>query len=259
MSLARLESQFQARVLDGTPGVEREIVGTARVPTEVRLAIYGDAYRARLTEALQNNYPMLVRLLGDRQFGDLAQLYIDQHPSMHFSVRWFGHELGSVLAATDPYRGQPVLAELASWEWNMALAFDAADASPLRAATLAKHPPETWAGLSFSLQPSVRLLSLATNAPLVWRALSHEETPPAGAREETPREWLLWRRGLDTLYRSLSATEARALHAARAGESFATICEAVASEIGEDDAPTESARLLAGWLEEELLSDARPS
>lgn len=257
MTLERLERQFQSLVLERAPGFEHEIVGTERVPRAVRLAIYADAYRSRLAEVLENNFPMLARLLGQHQFDELAQLYIERHRSRSFSVRGYGDALAEMLVATDPYGARPVLAELACWEWAMAHAFDAANGTPANAAALAGHAPETWGDLSFAFQASVRLLSLATNAPMIWRALSREETPPQPLREDAPRHWIIWRRGLDTVYRSVDAAEARALKAAQAGEPFAVVCEEVAAVLGDDQAAVEAARLLACWLRDELINDVR--
>lgn len=252
--LDTLERDFQALVMDGTPGIERAVIGTAQVPVATRLEIYANAYRARLTEALENNYPQLAKLLGERQFGELALLCIGRHPSTHYSVRWFGERLSELLASTNPYREQPLLSELARWEWSMTLAFDAADVSAVTRAKLGEYAADRWGELAFAFHPSVRLLSLQTNAPAVWRALVRDETPPEGVREATSQDWLIWRLGLDTLYRSLSSAEARVLRAARDGGSFAAICEILADELGEEAAALEAAKLLARWLEDELVS-----
>jgi hypothetical protein len=254
MDLDTLERDFQALVIDGAPGIERAVVGTAGVPVTTRLAIYSNAYRARLTEALESNYPKLAKLLGEQQFGELALHCIERYPSTHFSVRWFGEHLSELLADTSPYREQPLLAELALWEWSMTLAFDAADVSVMTRASLSEYPPETWGDLSFAFHSSMQLLALRTNAPAVWRALGRNEPPPEAVRETTTLDWLVWRRGLDTLYRSLSIVEARALRAARDGASFATLCEVLASELGEDAAALEAAKLLARWVDEQLVS-----
>lgn len=254
MQLDRLERDFQALVLVGTEGIERAVVGTTQVPVTTRLAIYSNAYRSRLTEALEHNYPMLAQLLGARQFGELAWRCIDRYPSSHYSIRWFGERLPDLLAAEDPYSDQPLLTELARWEWSMASAFDAADAPVLPAAEVAQRSPGQWGGLRFEFHPSMHLLTLRTNAPAVWRALSRNESPPEGVRQQVAQVWLLWRRRLDTLYRSLSAVEARALESARNGGTFATVCDVLAAELGEDSAALEAARFLALWLEAELLS-----
>ncbi len=255
--LDRLERDFQALVMERAPGFASDIVGTTRVPRAVRLAIYFDAYRSRLVEVLENNFPMLARLLGERQFDEMARVYVEGHPSHSFSARWYGDVLSQFLSTTSPWRGQPALAELASWESNMAHAFDAAEGSPFTAAELASRSPETWGELAFVLQPSVRLQAFSTNAPLIWRALSHEETPPAPAGEKPPRHWLTWRRGLETRYRSLDALESRALQLAQAGGTFAAVCETVAAQIGAETAATAAARMLAQWLQDELIDDMR--
>lgn len=253
MSLARLEQDFQALVLEGSAGIEHAIVGTARVPIATRLAVYTEAYGARLTEALEHNYPQLARLLGTQQFAAMARLYIRAHPSAHFSIRWFGAELATFLSCVSPYAERALLSELARWEWAMTLAFDAADAPLFTRAMLEQCPPEEWGALRLITHPSMQLLSMLTNAPQVWGALSRNETPPPETRNSVPREWLLWRRGVDTMFRSLEDAEACALRVAGAGESFGAMCEMLAAELGEEQAPAEAARLLARWLADELL------
>jgi len=54
--------------------------------------------------------------------------------------------------------------------------FDAADAAPIGIAALAHKAPDDWAALRFAFHPSVRVLSLAWNAPL-----SEDEAPAHAA------------------------------------------------------------------------------
>ena len=73
--MARLESienDFQDFLLTGSAGIEKRVVGTERVPIATRLAIYGDAYRSRLIEALQAHYPALLALIGEEKFDGSA-------------------------------------------------------------------------------------------------------------------------------------------------------------------------------------------
>jgi hypothetical protein len=263
MSLAELQQRFQTFILDGTQGIERSVVGTKRVPVDTRLSIYSNAYRARLAEALESNYPVLAKLLGEGQFNDLAQAYAQRHRSAHFSIRWYGDRLAALLEAQEPYRQQPLLADLARWEWNMTLAFDAADAAPLQKKHLAELSAGAWAGLCFKPHPSLRLLCLGSDAPVVWRALNRDEAPPpeslgacATVGTETEKShWVIWRRGLDTFFRSLDPLEAAALQAAARGDSFGAICEGLAETLEEQAAAARAAALLARWLEDEMLAE----
>src|ERR1700722_4383431 len=73
--LESLQHEFQRFLLGEDNSIEGDIVATQRVPAQVRLAIYGDGYRARLIEALEHSYPVLASLL-DEQFETAAAKYV---------------------------------------------------------------------------------------------------------------------------------------------------------------------------------------
>jgi hypothetical protein len=246
-SLAALQEALQAYVLRGSDEIATHVVGTARVPAATRLAIYGNAYRLRLTEALAGNYPALVKLIGDEGFADLAADYIRAHDSHRASIRWYGDALAAFLESDPRYAEAPLLAELARWEWALSEAFDAADAQPLAPEALATVEPERWADLRFTWHPSVRTVALAWNAPQIRAAIKDgRERPPAGLCDE-PQPWLVWRHGLDVRYRSVDALESRGIEMSRGGASFGELCELIAAH----DASQAAVRA-AGWLREWL-------
>ena len=57
-ALAHLQGEFQEYLLRGAPAVEAHVLGTARVPVATRLGIYAGAYRSRLADALEANFPV---------------------------------------------------------------------------------------------------------------------------------------------------------------------------------------------------------
>jgi len=255
-ALAHLQSDFQDYLLRGQRAVEAQVVGTVRVPVATRLAIYGNAYRSRLAEALASNFPALARLLGEADFDRLAADYVHTHDSLFFSIRYYGDELPQFLATHTDYADAPVLAELARWEWIMGGVFDAPDATTLDRAALAGVPPAHWAQLRFTWHPSLRRVALAWNAPQLWQALtSGSERPPATLNAQ-PLEWLLWREQLSTYFRSLTHAESVVLDAALRGRSFGELCELLAAELGEQAAPAQAATLLGGWIDAGLIVSA---
>lgn len=245
--LALVQGDFQDYLLRGTGPIEAHVLGSARVPLATRLGIYAGAYRGRLAEALAGNYPALARLL-DADFEPLASEYVRSHDSPFFSIRYYGDDLPRFLASHEAYSGAPLLAELARWEWAMTSAFDAADAAPLTPEALGSVAAERWAQLRFHWHPSVTRLPLHWNAPQIWQALTAEAQRPAAAFAAEPTEWLLWRQELTTYFRSLSATEAAALDAARSGWPFGELCELLCEQVGETQAPAQAATFLRGWI-----------
>ena len=252
-ALAKLQGDFQEHLLRGDAAVQTQVLGSARVPVATRLGIYSGAYRSRLAEALEANYPALAKLLGPADFATLATEYVRAHDSPFFSIRYYGDQLPAFLAAREDYTAAPVLAELARWEWNMTCVFDAADATPLAAAELSRVTPAQWAQLRFSWHPSVHRLNLAWNVPQLWQALSDDAERPAATLNPASLPWLLWRQELTTYFRSLSAAEAAALDAARSGWPFGELCELLCEEVGEARAAATAAELLHGWIASGLV------
>ena len=255
-ALAGVQADFQDHLLRGSGAVESHVLGTSSVPVATRLAIYAGAYGSRLLEALASNYPVLAKLLGEVDFETLAAQYVRAHDSTHFSIRYYGDALPQFLSAHPDYTAAPVLAELARWEWIMTEVFDAADAVPLTHVQLAQLAPERWAGLRFAWHPSVRRLSLRWNAPQIWQALTAGSERPAASLHAGPVEWLLWRQELTTYFRSVTATEAGALDAARAGWPFGELCELLCTELGAAQAPAHAATLLRDWVGSGLITAA---
>ena len=255
-ALARVQREFQDYLLRGDPAVETHVIGTARVPIATRLGIYATAYRSRLAEALESNYPVLGKLLGEADFAALAADYIAAHDSPFFSLRYYGDALAEFLATREDYAVAPVLAELAQWEWAMTAVFDAADIAPLGAAELARIPPAQWAQLRFRWHPSVQRLTLSWNVPQLWRALSEDGERPMMTQAAAPAQWLLWRENLTTYFRSLPQTEVGMLDAARSGWPFGELCALLCEELGESEAPAQAAALLRGWIASGLIVSA---
>ena len=255
-ALTELQGDFQDYLLRGGAAIEQRVSGTERVPVATRLGIYARAYRGRLAEALGSNFPALARLLGEADFATLAGEYVRTHDSPFFSIRYYGDDLANFLAAHEDYMAAPLLAELARWEWTMTGVFDAADARALTHGQLARIPPQHWAQLRFTFHPSVERLALQWNVPQIWQALTEERERPGAELNAAPQPWLLWRQELGTYFRSLPATEASVLDAARSGWPFGELCELLCEELGPTAASGHAATLLRGWVASGLITAA---
>ena len=96
--LATLQREFQAHVLRGDGAFLAQIAQRGAPTTAAHRAfIYYNAYRRRLVEVLQNDFPGVRALTGDADFETLAAAYIDACPSRHPSLRYFGARFADFL------------------------------------------------------------------------------------------------------------------------------------------------------------------
>ncbi len=283
-ALTDLQSDFQAYLLQGGNRMLARVTGTPKVSAETRLSIYYDAYRLRLLEALDSNYPVLHAWLGDAEFEKLGLAYLQTNPSTHFSIRYFGHRLPEYLVGKE-YRDRPYLAEMAAFEWAISEAFDSADGPITQIEDMGAVPPEAWPGMRLQLHASVQRLDLKWNVPAIWKAIRqnleaerisdacrsetsntpsmHKENqdgpaaithvPPPEASDH-PQAWLVWRQDLKNYFRSLSVDEAWALDAARAGETFAAVCEGLCEWIDAQNVALHAAGLMKQWITDGIVS-----
>ncbi len=260
-TLPQMQDAFQGFLLrtQDASTIAGAVVNDAKGSAARRLDIYAYAYRARLTEALEQDFEALHTLLGDDQFHSLCHDYLQLHPSQHFSLRYLGQHMTGFLRAHDLYRQQPVLAELAAFEWAMTEAFDAADATVIHLDDLAGLTAGQWGELRFSAHPSVQRLELAWNVPALWNAIHQKHEPPAPQCTEQPLTWLVWRQTLKTWFRSLHADESWVWQAACAGHSFSEICSGLCRWLDEEAVPAAAAGMLQRWINDGLISSVRYS
>lgn len=287
--LQDLQAEFQSFLLHGDEQMLQRVIGTEKVSAQQRLAIYYDAYRLRLLEALDSNYPVLHAWIGDEEFEKTGLAYLEANPSAHFSIRYFGHCFPDYLAAAENFRNKPCLAEMAALEWVMSEAFDAADSLVMKVEDMAAIPPDAWPEMRLQFHSSLHRLDLRWNIPDIWKAIKQniateengascrgetsatpsqagkreELTPfmdvPAPAAAEYPQSWVIWRQDLKIFYRSLPVDEAWSLDAARSGESFAAICEGLCEWIDAQNVAAHAAGYLKRWVTDGMISGIAPS
>jgi hypothetical protein len=254
-SLHRLQADFQNYVLGvdtDRPEILCDIAAHYGLKAEDRLAIYYNAYRARLHDALSSAFDKTHAYVGDELFAELCEGYVRDHPSHFRNMRWYGDRFAEFVRQALP--DYPVVAELAAFEWTLGLSFDAADAPVLAAKDLAAIDADEWERIGFHLQPSLQILPMHWNATEIWLALDRDEAPPDAVRADEPGHWLVWRKDLQPHFRSLSDLETRALRGLQQGLSFAEVCSVAASGANQDDVSVQIASWLQTWVNEAVLA-----
>ncbi len=252
MRLREWQQSFQQAVL-GTLHGKQVPLQQKRLPNEFSIEIYANAYRERLHEALRSNYVVLHKLLGDRDFAEMAYAFTAAHPPQTASIRWFGAELSNYLRDIEPYSSCPALSEIAQFEWALRHTVDAADAERIDSIYLQSLSAEQWAALRCDLHPSLTILHCDWNAPQVWRALDADEELPQPAAFDS--YWFVYRDGdLASQWRSADAYEAEAIRLWTRGENFGALCAFLEEKIGNaESAIATAASFMRTWIEQGLL------
>lgn len=256
MRLSDWQTEVQAYLLNpdaqANSSLQASLLGSAALSAEQGLAIYHNAYRARLLEALRGDYPAVHGWLGDDEFDALALAYLQAHPSQHYSLRWLGAQLADFIDGyLVPAQAAP-LSELARLEWAFTLAFDAPPGQPLSLEQMAELPAADWPALQVRLLPSAQWQVCGYNSLAIWQAGKEQGAFPGSQLLAEAEVCLIWREQLITRYRSLPPAEARALQGMSVqGWSFAELCAELA-HLGEQ-APLQAATWLRQWLSDGLL------
>jgi hypothetical protein len=219
-----------------------------------RLAIYANAYYARLLECLAAYYPVLQGALGEEVFEGFAFEYLQQYPSKSYTLDRLGESFARFLEETRPDPGElgwpDFLIDLATLEWNINQVFDGpgVEFQPLLTAeTLRSFPAERFAEARLVSVPCLRLLAFRypVNAyyTVARRAGEGEEAPVPDAAPElvalSRRDFVVRRYPLDAAQHALLG---RVLAGATVGEAIA----AAAAISGLDDEALAAA--LQAWF-----------
>lgn len=252
MNLDTLQHTFQQYLVGDTSSATlfASVAPVAAGNVSDRLNIYHHAYRARTREALSSQFPNLNKLLGNDVFNRYVDDFIAQHPSTYRNMRWLGDKFSEYLHKAAPE--QPMYGDMANFEWQLGLAFDAADTPVITLQDLSSIPPTQWGELAFVWHSSVYLGHAHTSVIETWKTL--EANADANITHSvTPLTYLIWRKHLTSQFKSIHTVEASAIAYMLQSHTFGELCELLATQMNEDKALETAAGLLADWLQQEML------
>lgn len=222
----------------------------AAPPSSPGMAVYRNAYRARLLAALETSFELTRRWTGEDAFAAAACHHVLATPPHGWTLDAYGEGFPPLLASLFPH--DPEVAELAWLEWHRQQAFAALDRPALDPAELAAAglTDAEWASLRFTMAAGFAARPLATDCTALWDHLT--DPAPAGFRPGpvAGQAVLVWRAGFVPRHRLATAAEHRALAALAAGQTFGAVAETTD--------PAELGGWLAQWLSEGLFATAFP-
>ncbi len=220
-------------------------------PSSLGMAIYRNAYRARLIGALESGYERTKRWVGDDAFEAAAAHYILTQPPHSWTLDEFGAQFPELLAKL--FADDAEVAELAWLEWHMQQAFGALDLPELDAVQLgaAGLDESDWENLRFTMAAGFAAHVVSHDLADLWAGLNQADTAPPENPARTDYQLIVWRRAMRPHFRLLEPAEFSALGQLIKG---ATLGQTGAALELADSGPEQLGQWLAGWLSEGLFA-----
>ncbi len=185
MGAAAYQDAFAAALLADDPAAS-PCPMVERLRRQPGFAVYRNTVMKGCIDALQANYPTVERLVGEEWLRAAAGVFARRQLPSQPSLVLYGEEFPSFLAAFEPAREIPYLADVARVDRLWTEAHVAADAPELDAATLAALPPSAMSSFGLRLHPAARW-TWSDDWPIhaLW---SHNRSREADF--EAPMEWI---------------------------------------------------------------------
>ncbi len=241
MTLADLQQAFLG---DLAASDKEDAIPSSVAPGE-GFAIYRNAYRTTLIDALKETFPRTLAYAGDDPFQAAAAHHLIQNPPASWSLDHLGSGFAETLAGLFAHNRE--VADLAALEWAMHEIFVSADTSPLSPQEFAQKTQafceDDWEHLELSLVPFATV-TVSHDVLAWWR------TPDAApAVLPTSRTAIVWREEEQPVFIMVEHREAQALEMVRGGMNFGELCGHFAGEVADEDIAPVVAGYLQAWLQ----------
>jgi hypothetical protein len=236
----------------GAGGLDAIVLGDDRLSSEARVDIYANMYFYRILDALKEDFPATLAVLGDDNFHNLVTGYLLEHPPTDPSITHCGSHLAEYLHDHPMREDVPYIADLAKLERATVEVFLGPDAPALDPDALRTIAVEDWPSMKLKLHPSAQILALDWQVSDLVHGV--EDNRPWNLPNQVATRVLVWRANAGVAHRDLDPTEANALEAAAHSATFAEICDTVAATAGDQDPITTMNQLLSRWLSNNLLT-----
>lgn len=255
-----IESPQAREEIDVGSGDVEQVVGRSCNLTSIeRLAVYGNAYYARLLECLREEFPALLYAVGDNAFDALAFAYLQACPSRSYTLATLGARFPEHLARTRPPKEDSnsatdwpkFMIDLATLERTYSEVFDGPGFEGLKlieAADLTTIPPDQWAEVQLVTVECLRLVAFDFPVHEYASAVKRNEKPEIPDPRATflaisRRDYIVRRWELDPLEFQLMEL---LQHRATVGDAIGTV---VAGSGGNEQLPDDFEDQLRRWFE----------
>lgn len=153
--MTRIEQPFVDALLDPSAEAPPGLMGPRGTSAKNRFGVYRNNVHHTLIQALALAFPVVAKLIGRRNFQELAIAFLRTHPPPSPVLAVYGREMSEFLENFAPLTQLGYLPDIARLEQNLRLSYHAADEAPIDATDLEAMPIDLLMASPIKLAASV--------------------------------------------------------------------------------------------------------
>jgi len=216
-------------------------------PGEARLSVYEEGYRVRFREALEEVYEAVHRVLGKKQFQEVAHRYAKRFPSHDYNLSYSGRHFPEFLKEDPIKQVLPFLPDLAALEWKVTCAFHAQEGIPFDRKTVQEISLTSWDEARLTFRPAVSVLHSSWPILEIWEVRHEEKGKIDIALMDRPQTVLIFRQGGTVYCEAIDPSEGALLQRLLEGKPLGEALEGISE--GQENVSA----WVATWIQKELI------
>lgn len=234
---------FNLSLLNPEQPVPAGLSDSAKRPAGRRFDVYRNNIAVSLREALHDGFPVIAKLLGNKNMDGLAGMYLRAHPPSSPLMMHYGAEFPAFLANTAQLAHLGYLADVARMELAIRQSYHAADATAITPDVLASLSPDALMATTITLAPAVQVIRSDWPIYDIWRFNTQEN---AAKPRPVPQDVLITRPEFDPIPQLLRPGAATWIEALRTGQNIGTAHDSALADTADFDLAAPLTLLLQG-------------
>ncbi|MBV8147267.1 MAG: putative DNA-binding domain-containing protein [Gammaproteobacteria bacterium] len=170
LPLRELQERFASRLLETGWESVLDWIRADGISASARLGIYRNNLQAGFTKTLALEFPVILRLVGQDYFSQVAVEFLGGHPSRSGDLHHVGAPFPGFLQRRFAASEYSYLADVARLEWAYQECLVAEDSDCMDPHTLRGVPVDAYPNLRFRIRPACRLIDSPFPILRIWEA-----------------------------------------------------------------------------------------
>jgi hypothetical protein len=249
---ASIEMTFADALLNADRPIPDGVIAYNAASPARRFGVYRNNVMSGLLKALASRFPVVEKIVGDEFFAAMARVFVTAQPPRSPLLAAYGDAFPAFVAAFEPARDLPYLADVARLEAARTRAYHAADATPAGADQFATLDGDVVGHLRIALHPSAEIVRSPFPIVTIW-AMNSGEQALAPIEDWHGEDALVARPHLDVQVRTLPPGGAAFLLALAAGRTLGDAAEAALADDPGFDLTSNLAGLIGSGIARDII------